>query len=325
MQPRKDVVTPGAVAYYHCISRCVRRAFLCGKDEYSGKNFEHRRAWIRDRVTLLIEAFAMEVAAYAVLSGHMHSVVKTRPDLAHEWSAEEVARRWLIVFCKKLRIGDEEAHLQQQIEAIANDPEKVSKYRERLSNVSWFNRCLNENIARRANREDDVTGRFWEGRFKCQLLKDEKALLTCSVYVDLNIIRAGMAKTLETSDYTSIQDRIRNIVAEQHPEQLNSGPPLLSISSMFGSRVSFTEYLSLVDQTARVHVEGKASLSPDCESILTRLGISNETWVPTVTKRYSKMFRRIVGTEEQLREHALEKGKCWFQGITEAQSLFCSR
>lgn len=69
---------------------------------------------------------------------------------------------------------------------------------------------VNEYVARMANEEDKCTGHFWESRFKSQALLDERALLTCMAYVDLNPIRAAMAKDLKGSEFTSIQERIEN-------------------------------------------------------------------------------------------------------------------
>jgi REP element-mobilizing transposase RayT len=187
----------------HTISRCVRRAWLCGDDPYSGKNFDHRREWVRERAKKLVNHFAVEVLAYAVMSNHSHFVLWVRPSVAAEWSAEEVALRWLGLFGKRVD-GPTEQDVQQ---AVAN-AERIELWRGRLGDVSWFMRCLNEWLARKANAEDECTGRFWEGRFRCQLLEDEGAVLACMAYVDLNPVRAKMATCLEESRLTSVHDRI---------------------------------------------------------------------------------------------------------------------
>jgi hypothetical protein len=174
------------VGVYHCISRCVRRAFLCGLDEYSGIDYEHRRSWIADRLKELSCIFGMEVFAYAVMSNHLHLVIRNRPDLAKSWTAEEVALRWCSLFPKRNAHGIAEVPGEEAIKSFVGDSARVEICRERLGDISWFMRCLNEPIARRANREDKCTGRFWEGRFKCQRLMDEGAMLACMAYVDLN-------------------------------------------------------------------------------------------------------------------------------------------
>ena len=219
--PRNLLVDPSTSGAYHCVSRCVRRAFLCGRDSYSGRDYEHRRTWIRNRLRELAGLFAVEVHSYAVMSNHLHVVIRNRPDHAGKWDDEEAARRWLCLFPGPTgRVG--RAPEESAIKSLCQDPGGLAVRRARLADPSWFMRCLKEPIARRANREDECTGRFWEGRFKCEKLDDAGAALACMAYVDLNPVRAGIASTLEESEFTSVQERITAFRARR---QLQHAPP----------------------------------------------------------------------------------------------------
>ena len=154
--------------------------------------------------------FAIEVCAYAVMANHYHVILRTRPDIVARWSDREVAARWLMLFPRHRDLrGTPIPSTEKEICALADCPERIAQLRRRLSSLSWFMGRLNEFIARAANKEDNVKGRFWEARFKCQALLDEAAIASSMVYVDLNPIRAGVAATPEKSDFTSIQARIR--------------------------------------------------------------------------------------------------------------------
>ncbi len=137
-------------------------------------------------------------------------ILRIRPDIVELWSDWEVATRWLTLFPKhRDRGGSPLPPEEKEIRALADCPEGIAKLRRRLCSLSWFMGRLNEFIARAANKEDQVKGRFWESRFKCQALLDDPAIAAGMVYVDLNLIRAGLAATPEESDFTSIQERIR--------------------------------------------------------------------------------------------------------------------
>jgi REP element-mobilizing transposase RayT len=220
--PRRTLVDPAQSGVFHCVSRCVRRAFLCGSDAYSGQDYEHRRAWIRDRLHELTDLFAIEVHSYAVMSNHLHVVVRTLPQRVDDWDDEEVARRWLRL-CpgKRITSGPTEEPDELAVRILCQDAKKLAVRRARLANLSWFMRCLKEPIARRANSEDECTGRFWEGRFKCEILDDEGAALACMTYVDLNPLRAGIAATPEQSNFTSVHDRA---TAHKARQQLARAP-----------------------------------------------------------------------------------------------------
>jgi REP element-mobilizing transposase RayT len=208
--PRSKYVQVGQEGVYHCFSRCVRRAFLCGFDELTRRDFSHRKALLVDRLRQLAAIFAVEVCAYAILENHYHAILRTRPDIVACWSDREVAIRWLTLFPRHDGIeGVAILPVEEHICALVDCPARIAELRQRLASLSWFIGRLNEFIARAANKEDRVKGRFWESRFKCQALLDEAAIAACMVYVDLNPIRAGLAATPEESNFTSIQERIR--------------------------------------------------------------------------------------------------------------------
>ena len=210
--PRRDIVANDEIGVYHCIARCVRRAFLCGVDPITGNDYEHRKQWIRDRLEHLASVFAIEVCGYAVMSNHIHVVLRARPDLAADWTDEEVALQWRRLYpLRDPATGLPTEPAKHDVSTITSNPARVAELRDRLASLSWFMRCLSEPIARAANKEDRCTGRFWEGRFRSVALLDDAAILACSIYVDLNPIRAGIADTPEQSEFTSAFDRIRSL------------------------------------------------------------------------------------------------------------------
>ena len=198
---------------------------------------------------------------------------------------------------------------------------------------------LNEFIARAANAEDKVNGRFWESRFKCQALLDEAALLACMAYVDLNPIRAGLAATPEDSDFTSIQERIRawqqaNIpaVPAQSESAIQSGSnpqvdswlcPITSDSQRRGLLdMSATQYFDLVDQSGRALRQGKrGSINPELHPILSRIGAKPESWVNIVT-HFGSIFRLAAGRQSKLRDFADKIGVRWLSGVSSARASF---
>ncbi|MGB0867622.1 MAG: hypothetical protein ACPGSC_14015, partial [Granulosicoccaceae bacterium] len=207
--PRKQLVSLIDTPWYHLVSKCVRRAWLFGVDPYNGKDYSHRRQWIVDRMDCLTDAFAIDVASYAIMSNHFHLVVRVDAEKAQRWSWQETVSRWHHIYQGNM--------LSQRFlrgEILSTGERKVLQrkaeiWRSRLSDISWFMSALNEHIARRANAEDDVSGKFWQSRFFSQALLDEQAILACSVYCDLNPIRANIADTPEASKYTSIRQRIK--------------------------------------------------------------------------------------------------------------------
>ena len=206
-KPRSEVFDPNEVGVYHCWNRLVRKWRLFGHDPLTNKDYSYRKNWVRERFQQLAGAMAIDILDYAILDNHLHVVLRNRPDIVSTWSDEEVARRWWFV-CRMRRNEDGSIPDPKPCE-IKLLLQKADQYRSRLSDISWMMRLACQPIARRANQEDEVDGRFFAKRFDCKRLETCADVLSCSVYVDLNLIRAGIAETPEESEFTSAFDRIR--------------------------------------------------------------------------------------------------------------------
>jgi REP element-mobilizing transposase RayT len=205
---RDQQFDPSEVCIVHAVQRCVRRALLAGVDPLSGKDYSFRKEWIRRRLEALASVFAVDVLSYAIMSNHIHVILRNRPDVVSQWSDQEVALRWLKVFPGR-RIEEHLAEpTENDVKTLVGNKEKLAEVRRRLADISWLMRSLSEPIARMANKQDECTGRFWEGRFKAQRIVDEAGLLACAMYVDLNPVRAALAESPEQSLHTSAYDRI---------------------------------------------------------------------------------------------------------------------
>jgi len=302
-RPRRALVSVSDTPYYHVFSRCVRRAFLCGTDKFSGKSYEHRRGWIEDRIRVLSSLFSIEICAYAVMSNHYHLVVKLNPDEAQHWPDDEVLKRWTTLFKGPLLVQRQASG--ETLDSAEQDTVRsiAAVYRSRLASLSWFMKCLNEPIARKANAEDGCTGHFWEARFQSQALVSERALVTAMAYVDLNPVRAGIAESPESSYYTGIrarilgQDTLKSV--RTAARRLRSGKEIRHVALVPRRLAPFADedtaagrqrlpiakndYLELVDSTGRLILRGKRGrVDPSLAPVLERLELSSEAWTRAV-------------------------------------------
>jgi REP element-mobilizing transposase RayT len=315
-RPRKQLASIDDTPYYHIVSRCVRKSFLCGFDKQSGISYEHRRQWIENRIRILGSIFPLQICAYSVMSNHLHIVVKLCPEEADLWSRKETLERWTSLYKGPILVQRQQNGEALDLAESGAVNECIEVYRTRLKTLGWFMKALNEPIARQANKEDDCTGHFWEARYKSQALLTEEAVLTCMTYVDLNPIRACMAYTPESSDHTSIKERIqpRFDLATATTEQINLQClnkfelPLRPLAhfdgdvtneSQNGILFSAKDYIELVDITGRIVRKGKrGAISAKSPPILQRLGIDLDAWVLrscAFEKNYQKLYgkRRI--------------------------------
>jgi REP element-mobilizing transposase RayT len=269
---------------------------------------------VEDRIHELAGIFGVAIWGYAVMSNHLHVVVQILPEVVSRWSDDEVVERWMRLYPRK------DQNPQVRAELLAGNAERITVLRERLSDLSWFMRCLVEPIARAANMEDICKGRFWEGRFKAQSLLDDNAVLAAMAYVDLNPVRAKICDTLEASFHTSARQRLSEIEQESASADRPLAP-VVGIRGICVLRMTQAEYLGLLDYTGRqIRAGMRGTIEGQPPTALARLGYRPETWTRQVLAVKSD-FSRAMGTVEGLVEKAAEMGQSWLRGIATARWL----
>ena len=340
--PRRDAIDESTVGVYHCINRCVRRAYLCGEDPVSGNNYDHRKEWIQQRLEFLAGQFGIDVVGFSVMSNHFHTILRNRPDVVARWSDSDVAHRWWNLFpARRNREGTPATPCPAELKALAT---QIGKLRKRLSSISWLMRCLTENVARRANKEDECSGRFFQGRFGSQKLLDETSILACAIYVDLNPIRAAITKTPEESCFTSAYERIqareKRARRRGHSLSTSTGDQWMSPIELREEQHSLTsasrrrasdrgflplnldQYLQLLDWTGRqVRNDKPGAIPAHLEPVLDRLQISTDCWADLVDS-FGHWFHRAVGRPSSMAAECQRRGRAWLHGISHARQAF---
>jgi hypothetical protein len=228
MRTSETLVCLKSTPYYHCVSQCVPRAWLCGEDPYTGQSFEHRRQWVLDRIQELVDIFAIDLCAYAILSNHFHVVLHVDVEKAKGWTEQQVAEQWGRLY-KGHALADRYlgGEMMSKAEWLVLS-ELIEKWRLRLYDIGWFMHCMNEYLALRANTEDQCIEKFWDGCFTSPVLVEEGALLTYMNNVDLNPFRADLVKTPVRLDFNSIQERIEAYAKHQNRRKVKQAPKLQS-------------------------------------------------------------------------------------------------
>jgi REP element-mobilizing transposase RayT len=323
---RAHLVDLSVTRWYHCVSRCVRRAFLLADGKFD------RKEWIDRRLQELAEIFAVSVAGFSVMDNHLHVLLRLDPDVVQAWSDEAVVRRWGRLFPPRDKSRQPLAVSDAWVQWRRQDAKWVATARQRLQSLSWFMKCLKEPLSRLANQQDQTRGAFFEGRFKSVAILDEESLLAVCAYIDLNPVAAGIVKAPEASPHTSIKSRVEHVKAQHRSGDLHfaeRGSVAGSVASagledslwlcpiedrrrMDSPREGMMEgfslgnYLLLVDYTGRLFREGKAVLSAELSGILERLGSSAESWWSRIEKlsRGRLLGRFFAASRARLREVA---------------------
>jgi len=226
----------------------VQQERLFGFDSLTGRDFGHRKSWVVEQFQRVSRYMAMMILDFAVMDNHLHVMLWTRPDLVRRMSNREVVLRWCYL-CWTAGLTEEERRRkgarasrpkEKQIRALLADKEMVAEYRQRLSSISWLMRLVSQALARQANRESGKRGKFFAGRFKSSHIEDQAGLLACSMYINMNPIRAGLASSPGEAQFTSGQLRVLELLQRQggraqdlDPRPVDPHPPYTWLAPLY--------------------------------------------------------------------------------------------
>ena len=214
---RRELIDVSVARWYHCMTRCVRRAFLLGE------GLLDRKQWFEDGLEELAHIFAVGVGGFSVMDNHVHLLLRLDPEVAAGWSDEEVARRrqWLIDRAPQVPTaaadfrgmgqrppqghpmagGDSRAVGEHQL--VHEMPEGRNPFH---GAPTW-----KTSVEVPSSRPGLRAWRF-----------STRSASATSTYIDLNPVAAKIAEVPETSEYTSIKQRVEHIKAQDATTQLEA-------------------------------------------------------------------------------------------------------
>jgi hypothetical protein len=280
--------------------------------------------------------FSIAVGGFSVMDNHLHVLVRLDPEVAAGWSDEDVVRRWGRLFPPRDKKRQPLPVSNDWVQWRLKDEAWVATARARLQSLSWFMKCLKEPLARLANRQDKTRGFFFEGRFKSVAILDEESLLATCAYIDLNPVAARIAEAPETSQHTSVKERVDHVKAQGRTKDLKAARkgsvagskasagleeshwlcPVEDRRRMDSAREGMLEgfslgsYLPLVDYSGRLFRVGKAMISRELAEIFERIGTTAETWQARLEKLSEGRLlgRFLAASRQRLKEVADQLG-----------------